>query len=651
MFALARQINTTNSNAIYQQLQGHNADGTANASLPVYLDVDNLIDYMILHLYAGAEDWPHHNWFAARNRVDPGTGFQFFAWDQEIVMDGRFRDRTDVGTDPSHLNSPAELYSRLRSSSEFRLRFADRVQKHLFNDGALTNAAAQARWQWRADQIEAAIIGESARWGDAREGEVVSVPPTTTIPLMTVDIWRSSIANVRDFQIPESHTRALSRFAADGLFPSLVAPSFSQHGGTVPSGFNVSVTAPAGVIWYTLDGSDPRMVGGAVSPSALLYTGNPISITSTVTVRARALNAGQWSPLNEARFATEVGNLRISEVHYNPAAFPGVADRQDIEFFEVLNTGGQTVSLAGVQLAGFADDPYVFASGLSLAAGQRIIVARTQATFEFVYGAGFNVAPDGFGPRNLSNSGELIQLLGPLGEVIQSFTYSNSSPWPTGAAGNGSSLELIDPSGDSASAINWRASAYSGGSPGTSGVVGDYDGNNLVNEADYAFWKSSYGLSVAPGTGADGNRSGQVDTADFVLWRRSFGTAAVVGAGSVVVHFEAPQQTMPAVESAAATSSAAAANVDAAFATFVDAPRPSHRGSPARRTSLAPAASPQGPNLLLATVEQARSASRDSDFGDAAVDRPDQIADSHDRVLESLVELTDSNIATFLKSA
>ena len=104
-----------------------------NPSLPVYLDVDNFVDYMILHLYAGAEDWPSHNWFAVRNRVNPGSGFQFFVWDQEIVMDGRFRDRTE---NANNANTPGELFQVLRSSSEFRLRFADRVQKHFFNDGA-----------------------------------------------------------------------------------------------------------------------------------------------------------------------------------------------------------------------------------------------------------------------------------------------------------------------------------------------------------------------------------------------------------------------------------------------------------------------------------------------------------------------------------
>jgi hypothetical protein len=140
MFALARQITGANANAIFQQLQGRNADGTPNTNLPVYLDVNNFIDYMILHLYAGAEDWPSHNWFAVRNRVNPGTGFQFFVWDQEIVMDGRFRDRTE---NANNVSTPGELFQLLRSSSEFRLRFADRVQKHLFNDGALTNERSQ----------------------------------------------------------------------------------------------------------------------------------------------------------------------------------------------------------------------------------------------------------------------------------------------------------------------------------------------------------------------------------------------------------------------------------------------------------------------------------------------------------------------------
>ena len=118
------------------------------------------------------------------------------------------------------------MYDHLRKESpEFRLRFADRVQKHMFNGGALTVAATQDRWKARADQIEAAIIGESARWGDAREGEVVNVPPVTTIPVMTVNHWRDSIADVHDQYIPQSHPLTITRLTADGLFPTVARRS------------------------------------------------------------------------------------------------------------------------------------------------------------------------------------------------------------------------------------------------------------------------------------------------------------------------------------------------------------------------------------------------------------------------------------------
>jgi hypothetical protein len=595
MFALARQMPTGDANAIYQQLQGRNADGTSNPSLPVYLDVDNFIDYMILHLYAGAEDWPSHNWVAARNRVNPGNGFQFFTWDQEIVMDGRFRDRTENANNTS---TPGELFQRLRSSSEFRLRFADRVQKHFFNGGALTNEVAQERWQWRADQIEAAIIGESARWGDAREGEVVTVPPTTTIPLMNVNHWRSTIADVRDRQIPQSYTLALSRFQADGLFPTLVAPSFSQHGGQVPPGYGLTMSAPAGAIWYTLDGTDPRLAGR----SALLYTGSPITISETVTVRARAQSGGQWSPLTEALFAIPVGDLRISEVHYNPAEFAGVADRQDIEFIELVNAGSQTLSLDGVQIGGFADDPYVFASGLSLEPGERMIVARNPSVFDFVYGGGFKLAPQGFGPRNLSNGGEQITLLGPLSNVLQDFTYSSEAPWPAGPDGLGSSLEIVDALGDSSDPLNWRASHYAGGSPGASGMPGDYDGNNIVQNGDYQDWSSNFGASVARGTIADGNRNGVVDAADYVVWRKWLSSTGAATASAAIVSEE------PLSLSIETSNDASTAPLDVAFGILSAEPPSSNRILRSAQRNIFAIAEPRQQDLLLAANVPAHDA-------------------------------------------
>ncbi len=270
MFALANQLTGPNPDAIYQQLQGNNPDGSRNAAFPVLLDMDNFSDYMMLHLYGGAEDWPHHNWYAARSRTADSAGFKFHVWDQEIVLDGRYRDRTDA----ANANSPAELFSELRNSAAFRAHFGDRVQKHMFNGGALSTEANQALWMQWANVIESAMIAESARWGDAREGEVITVDsgqPSVVIPTMTVDHWRAERDNVRDNYFPQSHTLTLQRFIADGLYPSVAAPVYGQHGGSVAAGYELTIAdpdpLPGNTIYYTTDGSDPSVPAPTMATS------------------------------------------------------------------------------------------------------------------------------------------------------------------------------------------------------------------------------------------------------------------------------------------------------------------------------------------------------------------------------------------------
>ena len=252
------------STSAYQRVQGNNPDGTRNPAFPVYVDVDNIADYMILHLYGCAEDWPHHNWYAARNR-NGEEGWRFFVWDQEITMDFVFRNRIGVSND----NTPARVYSQLRANPDFRMRFADRVQKHFFNDGALTIESARARWMERAGQIDRAVIGESARWGDYRDD--VPDPSNSPAELYTREgHWLVEQDKVINEYIPDSHRIALERFRAGNLYPEVSAPVFAgQHGGLIESGFELEITAASGTIYYTLDGSDPRLPGGGVSPTAL----------------------------------------------------------------------------------------------------------------------------------------------------------------------------------------------------------------------------------------------------------------------------------------------------------------------------------------------------------------------------------------------
>ena len=61
---------------------------------------------------------------------------------------------------------------------------------------------------------------------------------------------------------------------------------------------------------------------------------------------------------------------------------------------------------------------------------------------------------------------------------------------------------------------------------------GDYDGNSLVDEDDYARWVLDFGMVVTPDTGADGNGDGSVDAADYTIWRDHLGSGTMGAVGA-----------------------------------------------------------------------------------------------------------------------
>jgi hypothetical protein len=194
--------------------------------------------------------------------------------------------------------------------------------------------------------------------------------------------------------------------------------------------------------------------------------------------------------------------------------------------------------------------------------------------------------------------------------------------------GDGPTLEIIDALGDPGNPANWRASLYVNGSPGASGVPGDYDGNGIIKDADHSVWRSKFGMTVGVGTSGDGNRDGIVDLADYIIWRKAMtapGSSTVVAAsdaadevgnGSLVVSSASPvrAQLEPLQESRPHILA-----VDHVFTRF-DATRPAFR--PVLARTLATDAGDD--DLLLASL--ASRAARGAVAGTqvAADERPDK---------------------------
>jgi hypothetical protein len=135
-------------------------------------------------------------------------------------------------------------------------------------------------------------------------------------------------------------------------------------------------------------------------------------------------------------------------------------------------------------------DQYVFGN-VTIAAGQFLVLTNDKAAFQTKYGTAIPVLQWTGG--SLKNEGESIELEDVLGGVIiHDFSYDDAAPWPTAAAGAGSSLEVINVNGDYSDPANWRASATVGGTPGGDGgtVVdpnsdSDHDGQSDALEAKF----------------------------------------------------------------------------------------------------------------------------------------------------------------------
>ena len=299
------------NNAAYQKAQGRNPDGSPNPAFPVLLHAESLIDYMILHIFHGADDWPNHNWWAGRatrNRTGINDGFHFFAWDQEISNVNVLYERSSWQSAPAKYadvnaaNSPAQIYYSLRQNSpEFRLQFADRVQRHLFNGGALSPAAIIARWNARAAEIDHAIVAESARWGDYQPN-----PARPGQPYRREVEWQAHLSWMAANFWPSIGPVALQRYRGAGLYPSVNPPALNQHGGSYLPAFTATLTNPnpGGIIYYTLNGSDPRLTGGTANPAATVYSA-PFALTGSPAIKARVLQSGTWSALTETSFTPE----------------------------------------------------------------------------------------------------------------------------------------------------------------------------------------------------------------------------------------------------------------------------------------------------------------------------------------------------------
>ncbi len=434
------------------------------------IDMDNFLDWTILIYFAGTTDIKYGTNWRAAGGGEQRKPWRFYCWDAEHVME--YVDQFWIG----QVDDPSSLLEPLVNIEQFVVRFGDRIHKHLFNDGALTTEKNLERWIKLSDEVRLAVIAESARWGDYRR-DVHSWQYGPYYLYTVNEFWIPENNYITYYYFPERKGYALDMFRMYGLYPFVDAPVFNidgsyQHGGQAANNSSLSMTGYTGTVYYTLDGSDPRLVGGAVADAALDYSvTGPVTLDKSTIVKARSSNglgSFQWSALNEAVYA--VGpvkdNLRITEIMYHPQNTAGQDDPNE-EFIELKNIGAETINLNLVKFTNGID--FTFPSAV-LAPGEYVVVVQDSNAFEARYSTepGTEINTAGQYTGKLANNGERIRLEDAMGQTILDFKYKDG--WYDGADGQGPSLTIVDPANPDPNSWgekeSWQASDVVGGSPG-----------------------------------------------------------------------------------------------------------------------------------------------------------------------------------------
>jgi len=273
--------------------------------LTEYLDIGVFSDYLLVHWYAGVRDWPDNNWWGG-NRNVPDAPFQFFSWDGEwsFGVGQGSPDEPQVhpdfvaGAGSGSGPESARIFNSAKASPEFMIALADRAYRAFYNDGALRDEHARARWQALADHLETPVVAESARWGDAVTGG----------PTRTRDMdWQDEV-DFQDAYMDGGAATMISALRAEGYYPAVDPPLFFEGAELIeitameldvglPLETHIELDGGAGILYYTIDGTDPRAVGGTAQGTEGGVEVD-VELVSPMLLQARTLDGNEWSALH-----------------------------------------------------------------------------------------------------------------------------------------------------------------------------------------------------------------------------------------------------------------------------------------------------------------------------------------------------------------
>ena len=341
---------------------------TDYTSWKTMVNENSFFDMMVLFMYGFAEA----EWNAVGAPTN-GKEFVFQVNDADLFFSRGIPEWTNRTYPQHNANGPANMFLNLFNEGhpDFLNDFADRASLLLDYDGQLTPQTLRNHIDELAAMINVSIIGEAAKWsGDSSENPSQWAEKLESFKVNMVDIRNDIVIDQM------KHT---------GIYPIFDPVDYSVASGLVPANTSLQLINPnsSGQIYYTLDGTDPRLTGGTVSGQSSIYQ-NPILLAEgAYQINARVkgtevtypeINIGTNKPITASRLLgntlAEVANdgqiwgiynveLEAAYIANNGAIDPWLEiDLESTQAIDIVRFWERSEFSANLN----AVDPYVFIS-------------------------------------------------------------------------------------------------------------------------------------------------------------------------------------------------------------------------------------------------------------------------------------------------
>lgn len=211
---------------------------------PKYINRESWIDSHIIHQFANEPDGFGYSTYLFKDRdgkIELGPLWDF---DRTMGSDFDLRSANTAGWFGRMFGH--SWWNRLFQDPDFWVAWRDRW--HEVRQGALSDENMSAMIDGMAVELGEAYVRNYTRW---RAGSQMG-PSGWPVEVEQLRQWQVDRVAWMDSQMPET-------------------PTLSHASRFVESGFELEMSAPAGSVFYTRDGTDPRLPGGGVSPVAFEF--------------------------------------------------------------------------------------------------------------------------------------------------------------------------------------------------------------------------------------------------------------------------------------------------------------------------------------------------------------------------------------------